>query len=113
MSTLNSIQINLRVPEEVASDLDQLAEQAHATRIDVARQILLAGVAARKRAHALELYRQGRASKSKAAEIAGISLWELMDLIGREETPNTYTLQDAVDEVRRLVAQADTSPEPR
>jgi predicted HTH domain antitoxin len=109
MSALNSIQINLRVPEEVASDLDRLAEQAHATRIDVARQILLDGVAERKRTHALELYRQGRASKSKAAEIAGISVWELMDLIAQEETPNPHSLQDAVDEVRRLVAQSDIS----
>jgi predicted HTH domain antitoxin len=109
MSTLNSIQINLRVPEEVASDLDRLAEQAHATRIDVARQILLAGVADRKRVHALELYRQGRASKSKAGEIAGISLWELMDLIERDEAPSPYTVQDAVDEVRRLVVKGDSS----
>ncbi len=109
MSMLNSIQINLRVPEEVASDLDQLAEQAHATRIDIARQILLDGVAERKRDYALELYRQGRASKSKAAEIAGISVWELMDLTSQEETVNTYTLQDAVDEVRRLVAQSNIS----
>jgi predicted HTH domain antitoxin len=109
MSTMNSIQINLRVPEEVASDLDQLAEQEHATRIDVARQILLEGVAERKRAMALELYRLGKASKSKAAELAGISLWEMMDLIKREDIPTAYTLQDAVEEVRRLVAQGGIS----
>jgi predicted HTH domain antitoxin len=113
MNAMNSIQINLRVPEEVASDLDQLAEQEHATRIDVARQILLEGVAERKRALALELYRQGRASKSKAAALAGISLWELMDLIEREGVPSSYTLQEAVEEVRRLVAHAGTSPRSR
>jgi predicted HTH domain antitoxin len=106
---MNSIQINLRVPVEVAADLDKLAEQAHVTRIDVARQILLTGIAERKRNQALELYRQGKASKSKAAGIAEISLWEMMDLIEREEIPSVHTLQDAVDEVRRLVAQGNLS----
>jgi predicted HTH domain antitoxin len=109
MRTMNSIQINLRVPEEVASDLDKLAEREHATRIDVARQILVEGVSGRKRALALELYQQGKASRSKAAEIAGISLWEMIDLIEQEGAPSAYTLQDAVDEVRRLVAQGGSS----
>ncbi len=59
---------------------------------------------------ALELYRQGRASKSKAAALAGISLWEMMDLIEREGTPSSYTLQEAVEEVRRLVVQISTPP---
>jgi predicted HTH domain antitoxin len=105
MSAANSIQINLRVPEEVASDLDRMAEQKHVTRIDVAHQILLEGVAERKRSLALDLYRQGKASKSKAAELAGISLWEMMDWIEREEVASSFTLKDAVEEVRRLVAQ--------
>ena len=104
---MNTIQINLRVPEEVASDLDKLAEETHVTRIDVARQILLKGIAERKRMLSLELYRQGKVSKSKAAEMAGITLWEMMDLIEREEIQDAYSLQDAVDEVRRLVAHGE------
>ena len=77
MSNRHSIQINLRVLEE------------------------------RKRAQALELYRQGKASKSKAAEIAGISLWEMMGLIEQERVPNPYTLEEAVEDVRQLVAVAE------
>lgn len=53
---------------------------------------------------ALELYRQGKIGKSKAAEMAGITLWEMMDLTEGEGIPSAYALQDAVDEVRRLVA---------
>jgi hypothetical protein len=54
-----AIQINLPVPGKVAADLNLLAEQEHATRVDVARQILLQGLAQRKRALALRLYREG------------------------------------------------------
>lgn len=41
--------------------------------------------------------------------MAGISLWEMMDLIELEGIPGGYTLQDAVDEVRRLVAQGNNA----
>lgn len=100
-----AIQINLRVPEKVAVDLSALAEQEHASRVDLARQILLEGLAQRKRALALRLYREGKTSKSRAAEIAGISLWEMMDLIDQGALPSSYTLQEAVEEVRRIVQQ--------
>jgi len=111
-TTTKSIQINLRVPDEVASDLDALAEQERASRIDLARQILLEGIALRKRDLALRLYREGKVSKSRAAEVAGVSLWEMMDLTDQAALPTGYTLQEAVEEVRRLVAQIAASPQP-
>ena len=111
MSTTQSNQINLRVPDEVLSDLDALAEQGRASRIDLARQILLEGIARRKRDLALRLYREGKVSKSRAAEIAGVSLWEMMDLIDQAALPTAYTQQEAVEDVRRLVAQIDAAPQ--
>ena len=112
MSTTQSNQINLRVPDEVLSDLDALAEQGRASRIDLARHILLEGIARRKRDLALRLYLEGKVSKSRAAEIAGVSLWEMMDLIDQAALPTAYTLQEAVEDVRRLVAQIAASPQP-
>ncbi len=104
MGETKSVQINLRVSEQVAMDLDSLAKQDHLSRLDVARQILLDGVAERKRSLALELYRQGRVSKSRAAELAGISLWEFLELVDREAPSDSYTLEEALEEMRRIVA---------
>lgn len=98
-----TVQINLRVPTDVADDLDMLAMGDHLTRIDVARQILLDGVAQRKQALALRLYREGKASKTRAAEIAGVSLWEMIDLIDQAGAPDDYTLAEAVEEIRRML----------
>lgn len=106
-----AIQINLRVPGKVAADLNVLAGQEHATRVGVARQILLEGLAQRKRALALRLHREGKASKSRAAKIAGISLWEMADLIHQAGVPSSYTLQEAVEEVRRILQQIAPAPE--
>jgi predicted HTH domain antitoxin len=105
MSTTQSVQINLRVPGQVAAELDDLARQEHVSRIDLARKILLEGIIQRKRELALRLYREGKISKSRAAEIAGISLWEMMDLVEQADLPAPYTLQEAVEDVRHLVAQ--------
>ncbi len=104
MSGAKMAQINLRVSDAVASDLDALAQHEHATRIDVARQILLDGIAIRKRSLALRLYRDGRATQSRAAEIGGISLWEMIEAVDQASLPDDYSMQDAVDDVRRLVA---------
>lgn len=110
MSDTKQVQINLRVPNEVATDLDTLAEQEHLSRVDVARQILLDGLTQRKHALALRLYQEDKYSKSRAAEIAGISLWEMIDLIEEASLPSTYTLEEATEDMRRLVAQLSTIP---
>lgn len=109
MSTAPSVQINIRVPKDVASDLDTLAEQEHLSRAELVRQILLDGLTQRKRMLALRLYREGRVSASRAAEIAGISLWEMMELIDQADAPNPYTLKEAVEDVRRAVTHAAAS----
>lgn len=96
-------QINIRVPSEVAEELDWLAQQQHRHRVDMARQILLEGIPRQRRELALKLYRQGEISKAKAAEMAGISLWEMMDLIEREQIPSHWTLKDATEEVERVL----------
>lgn len=108
MSTTQSVQLNIRIPEAIASDLDTLADYEHLSRPELTRQILLNGIAHRRRTLALRLYREGEVSKSRAAEIAGISLWEMMDLIEQAALPNTYTLQEAIEDIRKLVTQVVT-----
>jgi len=104
MTKSQSHQINVRVPADVVAELDALAQQGHVTRMDMARQLLLEGIQQHKRERAVRLYREGKASKSRAAELAGMTLWELMDWLQSEAAPASYTLQEAVDDVRRLVA---------
>lgn len=106
MVVKSAAQINIRVPSELAEDLDLLADHEHLGRTDVARQILHEGVLRRKRDLALDLYRQGKVTRSRAAEMAGISLWEVMDLLDRTPVATAYTLEDALDEVRHLVHEA-------
>lgn len=102
-----TVQVNLRVPPEVADDLDRLAAEEHLSRIDLARQILLEGVGRRKQALALQLYQEGKVSRSRAAEMAGVSLWEMMDLIDQAEVRADYSLREAVEDIRQAIQTSD------
>jgi len=51
---------------------------------------------------ALELYREGLVSLGKAAEIAGLSLWEMMELMARRGVPIRYGPDDLEADIRTL-----------
>ena len=51
---------------------------------------------------ALELYREGVISLGKAAEIAGLSLWEMMELLARKGVPIRYGPEDLDEDLRTL-----------
>jgi predicted HTH domain antitoxin len=106
MTHSSRAQINLRVSDTVVEDLDTLAEHEHLTRIDVARQILLDGIAERKSQLALRLYESGKVTKSRAAEIAGVTLWEWHDLLDQTHARDALSAAEVLTEVRRIVAEA-------
>jgi len=49
--------------------------------------------------HALRLYEEGRITLWKAAEIAGISIWEMLDKIRIEKIPVRYNMEDAKEDI--------------
>jgi len=47
----------------------------------------------------LDLYREGKVSLWKAAKIAGLSLWEMIDLLAREKVLLNYTIEDLREDI--------------
>ena len=104
MNTARTIQINVRLPREASKNLDSLAKLTKTKRINLAQRMLENGIVLERRNIALQLYRDGEVTKSRAAEIAGISIWEIDDLITASHTVTPMSVEDAVSEVRRVVA---------
>lgn len=98
-------QLNLRIPKKLARELEALAEVEHVAKIDIARQLLWEGIARRKQEVALKLYGQGQVSKSRAAEIAGLSLWEFTELVEQQGARWDYSLEEAKQELQRLLSE--------
>ena len=56
-----------------------------------------------KRSLAVELYREGKLSLGKAAELAGAGCkWEMLLLLSERGVPLDYTAEDGTDDLRTL-----------
>ena len=51
---------------------------------------------------ALERYREGKASLSKAAELAGVAVSEMMDLLAEHGIPSDLRAEDYRESLQRL-----------
>lgn len=80
-------QVNLRLERELVDSLDELAQDAHVDRTEVARRILTDGIARARMDRAIRDYADGRASAWKAAREAGVSLYEMLDAIHQAGIP--------------------------
>ena len=100
------IQLNIRIPKKLARELESLANTEHIEKIDIARQLLWEGVARRKQELALKLCIEGKVTKARAAEIAGFSLWEMMDLVERQGMRWDYNLEEAKAEIKEAIKEA-------
>ena len=74
-------QVNLRLDRELVDQLDDLARSEDVDRTEIARRILVSGVAEARIEKALDDYRGGRVTAWRGATDAGISLYEMLDRI--------------------------------
>ncbi len=51
---------------------------------------------------AIELYREGKVSLGKAAEIAGVSKWEIMEILASKNIPIQYYVEDLEKDIKTL-----------
>ena len=75
---MSSVTISVRVPVSEAKRLDRMAQELGAARPAFLRQALKRGVEDLMFERACQAYRAGEATVTRAAEIAGISLPEML-----------------------------------
>ena len=58
----------------------------------------------KKLEHTLDLYQKGEITLLKAAEIAGISLWEILEIVREKRLPMHYTLEDVEKDIKTAIS---------
>ncbi len=106
MVTTERPQVNIRLERDLLEELDELATAESVDRAELARRLLREGLKRERVHHALDRYREGEVSADRAAEVARISLYEMLDRIHEAGIPyevDTDDLQriDAAFGVRR------------
>jgi len=76
--------ITIRVKDDMYREIEELTILDKSDKSTVVRLLLAKGLQERKKQRALELYRSGKCTLWKAAQIAGISLREMIDLAKSE-----------------------------
>jgi len=99
-------QVNLRLERDLVDSLDDLAKSEHVDRTEVARRILVEGVAKARIDRALRDYAAGHVTAWKAASDAGVSLYEMLDRIHEARIP--YELDP--DDLARIVGGGSAAP---
>lgn len=92
--------LSVRVPEELRREIEELAKLEGRDKAEVVREVLAEGVRERKLRVALRIYREGKATLWKAARLAGVSLWEMIDALRRHGVELQYGPEDLEEDLR-------------
>lgn len=92
--------ISTRIPDEFEKQLDWYSRKEKIGRTIAFRKILESGLKQVTLEYALDLYQKGRITLWKSAEIAGLSLWEMLDIVREKKIPMYYTLEDAEKDIK-------------
>lgn len=90
--------VSIRLEAEDYNFLSGLAEAAREDLSTAVRDLIARG----RVLLALEMHREGKASLSKAAEVAGISVSEMMDLLAEHGIPSDLGVEDYRESLRTL-----------
>jgi predicted HTH domain antitoxin len=86
--------VSTRVPDGMAKDLEEIEKEEKTDRATVVRKLLAKAIAGWKLEKALTLYCGGKITLWKAAKIAGLSLWEMMEIVKERKVPFRYAYED-------------------
>jgi len=87
---MGMITTSVRLPREMIEELDRLSREEGVDRGTLVRRLLSDALREYKIKRALEMYRRGKISLWKAAELAGITYREALEELKRRNIPFRY-----------------------
>ena len=86
--------VTARLPEETLEEIEAIAGRERIDRSELIRRLLDVALAKRRIDEAVKAYREGKVTLWRASEVAGVSLREMMEIIGALKVSVSYTLDD-------------------
>ena len=97
--------ISLRLPRGTVKKLDEIADKEGKDRSTLIRELLEHGVKEKDIDHAIELYRSGQATGWKAAQVAGVSLWNFYRILVEKGILIQYSEHDLEEDLKGLAGE--------
>jgi len=90
-----------RVSKEVSDLIAEISAEEKLDRSSVVRRLLDIGVREWRIQNALERYGQGSITVPRAAELAGVSIYEMISILEERKIPYRYDLSDLEEYVKK------------
>ena len=97
--------ITTRVPDELAKEVERIAEAEALDKSTTIKRLLIQAVETWKIDYALKLYQDEKISIGKAAETAGVSQWELLDIIAKRKIPIQISKEDIEEDLKAALTE--------
>lgn len=94
--------LTIRAPDALVKEIEVLAKEEQLNRSTLIRRLLADAVQNKRITKALNLYKNGRISIGKAAEIAKLSIWEMLDLIAEKGLHIDYGSVELLEDIKPL-----------
>ncbi|KXB00988.1 hypothetical protein AKJ44_03050 [candidate division MSBL1 archaeon SCGC-AAA261F17] len=94
--------LSSRVSDRMNKRIEEFAKSESLKKSEVLRKIMERGLRELELERAIKLYREGKVTLWKAAEIADVSLWEMMEVVRERKIPLKYTAKDAEEDLERV-----------
>ena len=85
---------SVRLPKEIVEEIERLSKEEGIDKGTLIRKLITESLREYKIKRALELYKEGKVSLWKAAEIAGITYREALEELKKRNIPFKYDLED-------------------
>ena len=94
--------MTFRLPLEVDMEIKKLSEVEGKDKSKIMRELLVLGIKEKKIEEAIKLYKEGKTTLWKAARLAGISLWKMMEIIRERKVPAQYGQKELKEDLKAL-----------
>jgi len=91
--------VTARVPDDLYEEIERVQDVEKTDMSTTVKRLLQEGVENWKISNAVERYRRGDVSMGRGAEIAGVPVWEFMEILEERGVEVGYTEEDLEDDV--------------
>jgi predicted HTH domain antitoxin len=92
--------MSARLPKERVDLIEEIAREEKVDKSTILDRALDHYIREWKLQRAIESYREGTATLPKAAEIAGQSIWEMIDILAKRKIQPQYDIEDLEEDLK-------------
>lgn len=106
MNRATTARLNISLDQNIIESLREISKEEQIPKTTVARKLIVEGILNWRMHSALKLYREGRITKERAAEIAGVSTYDIIETVQQQGYSSHYNLEDLREDLKLLSQRA-------